>query len=125
MGAVEAGDHEEGGAELRRAPGIFLAPILTGAATVVYPFVIAIVVPYFAGERLSDSSDFEVALEMYRTLPASRDLSPEGAVQAMIFQFALTLMVGLTTVTGGMSIAAHSINVDFRGWCMCQPRLPL
>jgi ABC-2 type transport system permease protein len=27
----------------------------------------------------------------------------------MIFQFALTLMVGLTTVTGGMSIAAHSI----------------
>jgi ABC-2 type transport system permease protein len=96
-------------AELSRAPAIFVAPIVTGAATVVYPFVIAIVVPFFAGERLSDSSDFEIALEMYRTLPAARNLSPEGAVQAMIFQFALTLMVGLTTVTGGMSIAAHSI----------------
>jgi ABC-2 type transport system permease protein len=83
--------------------------LLTGAATVVYPFVIAIVIPYFAGERLADSNDFEVALEMYKTQPASRALSPEGAIQAMIFQFALVLMVGLTTVTGGMSIAAHSI----------------
>jgi ABC-2 type transport system permease protein len=96
-------------AELRHAPAIFVPAILTGAATVVYPFIIAIVIPYFAGERLADSNDFEVALEMYRTQPAARGLSPEGAVQAMIFQFALMLMVGLTTVTGGMSIAAHSI----------------
>jgi ABC-2 type transport system permease protein len=96
-------------AELRHAPGIFVPPLLTGAVSVLYPFVIAVIVPYFAGERLSDSSDFDVALEMYRVQPAARALSAEGAIQAMIFQFALTLMVGLTTVTGGMSIAAHSI----------------
>ena len=96
-------------AELRQSPAIFIPPVLTGAATVFYPFVIAVIVPYMTGERLSESSDFEIAVEMYRTQPASRALGPEGAIQAMIFQFALTLMVGLTTVTGGMSIAAHSI----------------
>src|SRR5690606_38811606 len=93
-------------AELRHAPAIFVPPLITGAVSVLYPFIIAIVIPYFTGERLSDSSDFEIALEMYRTEPASRALDPEGAIQAMIFQFALTLLVGLTTVTGGMSIAA-------------------
>jgi ABC-2 type transport system permease protein len=96
-------------AELRHSPGIFIPPAITGAATVLYPFIIAVIVPSMLGERLSDSSDFETAIEMYRTQPASRALGPEGAIQAMIFQFALTLMVGLTTVTGGMSIAAHSI----------------
>ena len=96
-------------AELRQSPGIFVPPLLTGFATVLYPFVIAIIVPYFAGERLADSSDFEIAIQMYRTQPGLRGLSAEGAIQAMIFQFALILMVGLTTVTGGMSVAAHSV----------------
>jgi ABC-2 type transport system permease protein len=96
-------------AELRRSPGIFVPGVLTGLATIAYPFVIAIVVPYFAGERLSDSSDFEVAAEMYRSQPGARSLTPEGAIQAMIFQWAVVLMVGLTTVTGSMSVAAHSV----------------
>ena len=96
-------------AELRQSPGIFLPGVLTGLATVLYPFVIAIIVPYFAGEQLSDSSDFEIAAEMYRSQPGSRSLSPEGAIQAAIFQWALTLLVGLTTVTGSMSVAAHSV----------------
>ena len=96
-------------ADLRHSPGIFLPGVLTGLATVVYPFVIAVIVPYFAGERLSDSSDFEIAVEMYRSQPDSRSLSAEGAIQAAIFQWALTLLVGLTTVTGSMSIAAHSV----------------
>jgi ABC-2 type transport system permease protein len=96
-------------AELRHTRAMLIPPIITGAASVLYPFLIAIIIPYFAGERLAESSDFEIAIEMYRTQPASQALSPEGAIQAMIFQFALTLMVGLTTVTGGMSIAAHSV----------------
>jgi ABC-2 type transport system permease protein len=96
-------------AELRQSPAIFIPPLLTGIATVIYPFVIAVIVPRVTGERMSDSSDFEVALEMFRTQPGLRGLSPEGAIQAFIFQFALILMVGLTTVTGGMSVAAHSI----------------
>ena len=96
-------------AELRLSPGIFVPGVLTGLATVVYPFVIAIIVPYFAGERLSDSSDFEIAAEMYRQQASARTLSAEGAIQAFIFQHALVLMVGLTTVTGSMSVAAHSV----------------
>ena len=62
-------------AELRHSPGIFVPAVLTGFASVVYPFVIAIVIPYFAGERLSDSSDFEIAAEMYRTQSGTRTLS--------------------------------------------------
>ena len=96
-------------AELRHSPGIFVPAVLTGLATVVYPFVIAIVVPSLAGERLSDSSDFELAAEMYRLQEGARALSAEGAIQAFIFQHALVLMVGLTTVTGSMSVAAHSV----------------
>ena len=96
-------------AELRHSPAIFVPGVLTGLASVAYPFVIAVIVPYFAGERLAESSDFEIAAEMYRSQPAARDLSPEGAIQAAIFQWALTLLVGLTTVTGSMSVAAHSV----------------
>jgi len=96
-------------AELRRSPSIFIPALLTGAAAIVYPFVIAIIVPYMAGERLSDSSDFELASEVYRLQPEARALTPEGAVQAFIFEYALVLMVGLTTVTGSMAVAAHSV----------------
>jgi ABC-2 type transport system permease protein len=96
-------------AELRHSPGIFLPGVLTGLASVVYPFIIAIVIPYAAGEKLSDSSDFDIAVEMYSSDPATRSLNAEGAIQSAIFQWALTLLVGLTTVTGSMSIAAHSV----------------
>ena len=96
-------------AELRRSPSIFLPAVLTGAAAIFYPFVIAIIVPYFAGERLSDSSDFKLATQMFRSQPEARGLTPEGAIQAYIFEYALVLMVGLTTVTGSMAVAAHSV----------------
>jgi len=96
-------------AELRRSPSIFLPALLTGAAAIFYPFVIAIIVPYFAGERLSDSSDFELATQMFRSQPEARGLTSEGAIQAYIFEYALVLMVGLTTVTGSMAVAAHSV----------------
>jgi ABC-2 type transport system permease protein len=95
--------------ELRRSPSIFLPALLTGAAATIYPFVIAIIVPYFAGERLSDSSDFEVATQVFRSQPEARGLTPEGAIQAFVFEYALVLMVGLTTVTGSMAVAAHSV----------------
>lgn len=96
-------------AELRQSPGIFLPGVLTGLGTVFYPFVIAVIVPSLTGERLSDSSDFDIAIDMYRSQPGTAALGPEGAIQAAIFQWALTLIVGLTTVTGSMSVAAHSV----------------
>src|SRR5678815_6199333 len=96
-------------AELRRSPSIFLPAVLTGAAAILYPFVIAIIVPYFAGERLGDSSDFQLATEVFRSQPEARGLTPAGAIQAFVFEDALVLMVGLTTVTGSMAVAAHSV----------------
>lgn len=96
-------------AELRQSPGIFIPALLTGIAAILYPFVIAVIIPAVVGERLSDSSDFEIAKLFYQTEPSIRDLGPEAAIQAFVFQQALALLVGLTTVTGGMSVAAHSI----------------
>jgi len=55
--------------ELRRSPSIFLPAAVTGAAAILYPFVIVIIVPYFAGERLADSSDFRLATEVFRSQP--------------------------------------------------------
>ena len=95
-------------AELRHSPGIFIPSMITGAVAILYPFVIAVIVPAVTGERLSDSSDFEIAKLFYQTEPGLA-LNPEAAVQAFIFQQTLALLVGLTTVTGGMSVAAHSV----------------
>ena len=95
-------------ADLRSNRSIFYPAVLTGVAAMIIPFFVAILVPYFTGERLSDSSDFEVAVEMYATQPATRDLSPEGAVQAWIFQQFLLLLV-LTPIAGAMSVAAHTV----------------
>jgi ABC-2 type transport system permease protein len=95
-------------ADLRRNPALFIPALLAGGLSMVMPFVVAIAVPAIAGERLSESSDFKVALEIYRDHPTLRALGAEAAVQAWIFQQFLVLLV-LTPVTGAMSIAAYSI----------------
>jgi ABC-2 type transport system permease protein len=95
-------------ADLRQNPAVFMPAVLTGFFSILLPFIIAIVVPQVAGERLSDSSDFEVAIEMYRSEPSVQGLDPEGAVQAWIFQQFLVLLV-LTPVAGSMSVAAYSV----------------
>lgn len=94
--------------DLRRNPAIFFPAVLAGLISIALPFFVAIVVPYFAGERLSDSSDFEIAMEMYRAQPGTRALDPEGAVQAWIFQQFLVLLV-LSPVAASMSVAAYSV----------------
>jgi ABC-2 type transport system permease protein len=95
-------------ADLSRNRTVFFPAILTGLTAMVIPFFVAIVVPYFAGEPLSASSDFRVALEMYRQQPGTRALDPEGAIQAWIFQQFLLLLV-LTPIAGAMSVAAYTV----------------
>jgi ABC-2 type transport system permease protein len=95
-------------ADLRRNPAVFFPAVLTGALTIVLPFIIAIAIPYVTGERLSDSSDFEAAIETYQGQPLPAELDPEGAVQAFIFQQFLVMLV-LTPVAGSMSTAAYSV----------------
>jgi ABC-2 type transport system permease protein len=94
--------------DLRQNPGIFYPAILTGLVALMLPFILAIGIPQVTGERLSDSSDSEVAVEMYRTHEAARALSPEGAVQAWIFQQFLVLLA-LSPIAASMSVAAFSV----------------
>jgi ABC-2 type transport system permease protein len=94
--------------DLRQNPGVFLTAALTGVFSMIIPFFVAIIVPAFTGERLSDSSDFEIAAEMYKSQPGARELDPEAAIQAWIFQTFLIFMM-ITPVAGAMSIAASSV----------------
>ena len=94
--------------DLRGNPGLFVPAVITGVISIVIPFIVAIAVPYFTGERLADSSDFKVAIEMYRDQPATSSLDPEGAIQAFIFQQFLILLV-VTPVAAAMSVAAYAV----------------
>jgi ABC-2 type transport system permease protein len=95
-------------ADLRKNPSVFVPAIITGVMSIFLPFFVAVIVPAVTGERLSESSDFEVALELYRDQPGLRGLDPEAAVQAWIFQQFLILLV-ITPVAASMSVAAYSV----------------
>src|SRR5687768_13401993 len=95
-------------ADLRQNPAVFLPAVLTGIVSLLLPFFVAIMVPALTGERLSDSSDFELGLQLRQDQPSLADLTAEGAVQAWIFQQFLVLLV-LTPVAGSMSVAAYSV----------------
>ncbi len=95
-------------ADLRQNPAVFVPAVITGFFAVLLPFFVAVIVPYMTGEHLSDSSDFQIAIEMYRNQPATRALDPEGAIQAWIFQQFVLLLV-LTPVAGSMSVAAYTV----------------
>jgi ABC-2 type transport system permease protein len=94
--------------DLRQNPAVFLPAVLTGLASIALPFFVAVIVPYVSGERLSDSADFQIAAEMFRTRPETRALDPEGAIQAWIFQQFLLLLT-VTPIAGAMSIAAAAV----------------
>jgi ABC-2 type transport system permease protein len=95
-------------ADARQNLALFVPTLIVGFVAVLLPLLVAVIIPYVAGERLSDSSDFEVAVEMYRNQPATRGLDPEAAVQAYLFQFFAVMLV-LIPVTASMSLAAYSV----------------
>ena len=95
-------------ADLRQNPSLFVPALLTGFFSILLPFIVAIIIPGVTGERLSDSSDFELVVETYNNQPAMRSLGPEGVIQAWVFQHFLVLLV-LTPIAGSMSIAAYSV----------------
>ena len=94
--------------DLRGRPGIFFPGLFTGAIAILLPLFVAVLVPAFTGERLSDSADLQIALELYRQQPGARALGPEAAIQASLFQQFLVLLV-LSPVAAAMSIAAYSV----------------
>jgi ABC-2 type transport system permease protein len=95
-------------ADLRQNPAVFVPAVITGLFAVVLPFFVAVIVPYVTGEQLSESSDFQLAIEMYRSQPSTRVLDAEGAIQAWIFQQFVLLLV-LTPIAGSMSVAAYTV----------------
>lgn len=94
--------------DLRHHPGVFFPAILTALIALVLPFVVAVAIPAVTGERLSDSSDFQIAVEMWRTQPITIGMDPEGAIQAWLFQQFLPLLV-LAPVAASMSVAAYTV----------------
>ena len=95
-------------ADERQNLALFVPTLIVGFVAVLLPVLVAVIIPYVAGERLSDSSDFNVAIEMYRNQPATRALDPEAAIQAYLFQFFAVMLV-LIPVTASMSLAAYSV----------------
>jgi len=95
-------------ADLRQNLTLFVPVLLVAVVSIFIPVFIAIVLPAVTGERLSDSSDFSIAIELYRQQPQTRSLDPEAAIQAYIFQTFLVFLV-LVPVTASMSVAAFSV----------------
>lgn len=95
-------------ADLRGNPGVFVPALITAGCVLALPFFVAIFVPYATGERLSDSGDLQVAVEMFQAQPWTRALGPEGAIQAFVFQQFLVMLV-LGPVAASMSSAAFSV----------------
>ena len=95
-------------ADLRQNLAIFIPALIVTVVAILMPVMVAVIVPAVSGERLSDSSDLEIALEMYKNDPSMRSLEPEAAIQAYVFQYFLVMLV-LAPITSAMSIAASSV----------------
>lgn len=93
--------------DLRLNPSVFLPVGIVGIMSLVIPFVIAIVVPAVTGERLSDSPDFEMALEQQQ-VRQTPGLDPEGAVQVWLFEGFLLFML-IVPVVVATGISSHSV----------------
>jgi ABC-2 type transport system permease protein len=95
-------------ADLRQNLAIFLPAMLVTLIAIVMPVFVAVIVPAATGERLSESGDLEIAVEMYKKDPSMRSLDPEAAIQAYVFQYFLVMLV-LGPITSAMSVAASSV----------------
>jgi len=95
-------------ADLRQNLALFFPALIVTVVAIFMPVMVAVIVPAVTGERLSDSGDIEIALEMYKKDPVMRSLDPEAAIQAYVFQYFLVMLV-LGPITSAMSVAASSI----------------
>jgi ABC-2 type transport system permease protein len=95
-------------ADLRQNLALFMPAMLVTLIAVLIPVFVGVIVPAVTGERLSESADLEIAIEMYKKDPSMRSLDPEAAIQAYIFQYFLVMLI-LGPITSAMSIAASSV----------------
>ena len=69
-------------ADLRQNLAIFVPSVIVTVVAIFMPVMVAVIVPAVTGERLSESGDLEIAVEMYKKDPTMRALEPEAAIQA-------------------------------------------
>jgi ABC-2 type transport system permease protein len=91
--------------DLSRNIGALLPLGVVALVALVLPFGIAIAVPALTGHALGDDADL---VQLSRVASAGTTVSPEARVQLFLFQQFLMLFL-LMPVTGGMSLAAHSV----------------
>jgi ABC-2 type transport system permease protein len=94
--------------DLRLNPWVLIPGVIGGAAALLLPFVIAVVVPRVSGETLTESGELQMAVDMMRAQPGGSALDPETAIQAWIFQQFLMFLI-LVPVISATSTAAHSV----------------
>jgi ABC-2 type transport system permease protein len=94
--------------DLRQNLALFVPAMLVTFIAVLIPVFVGIIVPAVTGERLSESADFEITLEMYKKDASMQSLDPEAAIQAYVFQYFLVMLI-LGPITTAMSIAASSV----------------
>jgi ABC-2 type transport system permease protein len=93
--------------DLRLHPAVFVPVAIVGVVSLILPFIIGVIVPALTGERLSDSRDFQVAIDRYKQqLPPGLDL--EGAVQVWLFEGFLLFML-IVPVVEATAVASHSV----------------
>jgi ABC-2 type transport system permease protein len=93
-------------AELRAGPAVLAGPVMMLVTSVAVPFVVAIGVPWWAGESLADAEDL---VTMAREVAAGGpELGAEAAVQAFLLGQFLPLLV-LVPVVGAMALVTTSI----------------
>ena len=59
-------------ADLRQHLTLFVPVALVGVLAIFIPVFIAVIVPMLTGERLSDSGDLQIAVEIYQQQPMAR-----------------------------------------------------
>jgi ABC-2 type transport system permease protein len=98
-------------AELRATPSVLGGPLLMLATAVAVPFAVAVGVPWWTGEALTDAEDLVIMAR--GSFLASATLGDEGAVQAFLLARFVPLMV-LVPVIGAMSLVTTSIVDELR-----------
>ncbi|MGE0705757.1 MAG: ABC transporter permease subunit [Vicinamibacterales bacterium] len=91
--------------DLIRNPGALAPVLIVSLVALVLPFVVAVGIPAWSGEALSDDPDLaRVSVQ----IGAPLSLRPDAQVQYFLLQQFLLLFL-LTPITGAMALAAHSI----------------
>jgi ABC-2 type transport system permease protein len=91
--------------DIRRNRGALVPVAIVMVLALALPFVIVVAIPAVTGDPLARDADL---VRLSATSGTANPLSPEGQIQAFLFEQFLMLFL-LTPITGAMALAAHSV----------------